>query len=261
MDLDTSRESESQLTDEEDCDQDGDMEDGGRRRRFCNERAQQKQQQQKQQQPNKSSLIAGPSQSSNKRRKPNDSAKSSVMSSRYRAASSFSRKAPYPVARGPLPRRSFQPSYGTRTKRPSNGEQRCTTKKVFNTTNQPVPHDTVIHINPLFIKRFLKKAMIMQHATDPDTKQLATSMADDSFSFKQSPEDALQAAATMAIIRLVTECIEVDLKRDEKANKILAGRLMQQMKEFAKREPDSIQTRQDTDLEPNLSSNTMTNQA
>lgn len=33
----------------------------------------------------------------------------------------------------------------------------------------------------------------------------------------------------MAVIRLVTECIQDDEKRDEKLNKLLAGRLMQQL--------------------------------
>lgn len=111
--------------------------------------------------------------------------------------------------------------------------------------------DHIIHINPKFIKKFIEKSMTMTSANSseagpwPSTTRAkpenpgmpssastassaqarATNMIEN-IDFKTSPHEALLAASTMAVIRLVTECIENDKKRDEKMNKVLVSRLI-----------------------------------
>lgn len=260
MDLVSNKESDSNITDEDECSQDDDRADGGGRRRFCNERAKQQQnQKQHHKQPVRPSPNASSSQSSNKRQRLIENAKTSVMSSQYklkqtnRATTSVCRRTPYPLAR-PCPIRRPSMPYGTRPKPQSDANRRCITKKVFNTTNQPAPHDTVIYVNPKFIKKFLLKAMVMMYPTDV-AKQVVTNREPvDSLSFQHYPADALQAAATMYIVRLVTECIEDDSERDEKSNKVLSTRLMSKMTGSAKQEPDNMmQLCHGSDLESKLS--------
>ena len=118
-------------------------------------------------------------------------------------------------------------------------------------TNDLKPKDTIIHINPKFIKRFIEKSIQLnslnattscqkqeqsqEELTATQMPQAIKSLAKDKqsssskYDFQDCSTESLQAAATMSVIRLVTECIEDDQKRDEKCNKLLAKRLIDQL--------------------------------
>lgn len=87
---------------------------------------------------------------------------------------------------------------------------------------------SVIFINPKFVKKFIEKSIKLTSSSSTATNSSSASMIDN-IDFKTSPKESVQAASTMAIIRLVTECIEDDSKRDEKLNKILVSRLVTAM--------------------------------
>lgn len=116
------------------------------------------------------------------------------------------------------------------------------------------PIGPTIFINPKMIKKFIGKSIELasSSASQPanastsqakssyyDTKNISTLPTTattlsapnfiDNIDLKTSPRESLQAAATMAIVRLVTECIRKDNKRDEKLNKILVARLIDQL--------------------------------
>lgn len=113
-------------------------------------------------------------------------------------------------------------------------------KESINTAllNESNPTDPVIFINPKFIKRFVEKSIQLTiTATQPNLSKVESNSLNeaatsaqtcmlDEIDFRKSTRESLQAAATMAIIRLVTECIENDNKRDERLNKILVNRLI-----------------------------------
>lgn len=247
MDLGGNTEPDSSLTDDEDCDQDGEMADRGRRRRFCNERAEQRKRHHQ-----LSSTIAN---QPNKLPRLGDRRKAPVNRPRYQLMQGEIAPAPmacrrtYPMARPRPVRRPVVP-YDMKPRLKPSGK-RYTTRKVFNTTEDLGPHDSVIFVNPTFIKNFLKKATLMMHPPGQDSKEAITDMPIEDVKFTDSPADAIQAAATMAIIRLVTECIGDDSKRDEKCNKMLASRLMLKMEEFARREQSTIvQDHQDSEAHP-----------
>lgn len=109
------------------------------------------------------------------------------------------------------------------------------------------PKGPVIYINPKFIKKFIEKSMKLSanctsskntpsqmdnnsipndtsRQNTPSTSQITNSI--EQIEFKSCPKKCLQAASTMAIIRLVTECIQDDSKRSESLNKILISRLI-----------------------------------
>lgn len=100
------------------------------------------------------------------------------------------------------------------------------------------PKGPVIFINPNFIKKFVEKSIELsssklQSCSSPSSKsshgQPATTSAsklNENIDFRTCPRESLQAAAAMAIIRLVTECIENARKRDERLNKVLVKRLI-----------------------------------
>lgn len=108
----------------------------------------------------------------------------------------------------------------------------------------PPPKGPVIYINPRFIKKFIGKTIELANKTNGtcessaqkqgmnnkgSKKQISTSKESnmiDNIDFKTSPKESLQAASKMAVIRLVTECIEDSAKRDEELNKTLVSRLI-----------------------------------
>lgn len=92
------------------------------------------------------------------------------------------------------------------------------------------PLGPVIFINPNLVKKFIAKSINLASSTAQTSSQTSFTLSSDvikDIDFKSSPEESLKAACTMAIIRLVTECIEDCNKRDEKFNKILASRLLE----------------------------------
>lgn len=109
------------------------------------------------------------------------------------------------------------------------------------------PKGPVIYVNPRFIKKFIEKsiklsadfpslAVATNHADNnsipndtsrhntPSTSRVYESI--DQIEFKTCSKKCIQAACTMAIIRLVTECIQDDKKQNESQNKILISRLI-----------------------------------
>lgn len=122
----------------------------------------------------------------------------------------------------------------------------------------------VIFINPSFVRRFLEKSLklaslnaanntarnftqtkslldntdLVSNSSNrtscstsdlvPTSSSSSTSMIED-LDFKTKPRESLKAASTMAIIRLVTECIEDTRKRDEKLNKTLVSQLIDKL--------------------------------
>lgn len=99
---------------------------------------------------------------------------------------------------------------------------------------------TVIYVDPKIIKKFIEKSMKLSDPNLVDanargirpnrfTKTYVNSSSIDTVDFKTCSKDLVMAGCTMAIIRLVTECVQDDKKRDEKLNKILVSRLMSKL--------------------------------
>lgn len=122
----------------------------------------------------------------------------------------------------------------------------------------------VIYINPKFVKRFLEKSLELASLNDannsirslatnkssldnndaasrsanqtlcmaselvPIPSSSSTNMIED-IDFKTKPRESLKAASMMAIIRLVTECIEDTRKRDENLNRTLVSQLIDKL--------------------------------
>lgn len=92
------------------------------------------------------------------------------------------------------------------------------------------PIGPVIFINPNLVRKFIAKSINLasnREQTSSQTSFTITSSVIQDIDFKNSSQESLKAACTMAIIRLVTECIEDSNKRDEKFNKILVSRLLE----------------------------------
>lgn len=92
------------------------------------------------------------------------------------------------------------------------------------------PKGPVIFINPNFIRRFIAKSINLASSREPSSSQTSVTIPPSvikDIDFKSSSQESLKAACTMAVIRLVTECIEDSNKRDEKFNKILVSRLLE----------------------------------
>lgn len=99
----------------------------------------------------------------------------------------------------------------------------------------------VIFINPKFIKKFVDKSLKFSSnplgdMTSIETQQegVETNAVDREIAMQESclgicPKNSLQAAAMMTVVRLVTECIEDVSKRDEKMNRELANRILENM--------------------------------
>lgn len=105
-------------------------------------------------------------------------------------------------------------------------------------TNIPTPSnsqvelkkDHVIFINPKFVKKFVEKSLKLNQQTDSHDAQKVGENSPNfthNINFETIPKDCLHTAATMTVIRLVTECIQDDHKRDEKQNKVLVSRLIE----------------------------------
>lgn len=108
----------------------------------------------------------------------------------------------------------------------------------------PKPKGPVIYINPKFVIKLLRKSIdlaptsVTTDETSHDLKSQSTEQHCAPSTCKSSDaqsnrcsisKESLQAASTMAVIRIVTECIENDIKRDEKANKVLISRLLSEL--------------------------------
>lgn len=105
------------------------------------------------------------------------------------------------------------------------------------------PPQSVIYLNPKFIKRFIEKSIKLTSSSTADSSVQTRNHVDDSnelkiapkpimideIDFSTSSKESIQAASTMAIIRIVTECIEDDSKRDERLNKVLISRLINRL--------------------------------
>lgn len=94
------------------------------------------------------------------------------------------------------------------------------------------PLGPVIFINPNLIRRFIAKSINLASNRESTSSQSSLIVSPDvikDIDFKNSPKDSLKAACTMAIIRLVTECIEDSNKRDENFNKVLVSRLLERL--------------------------------
>lgn len=210
---------------EDDCSEDDEKSSEGRRRRFCIERKLQQQQQ------------TGPSGSKPKRSRldQTDQHKSKPQINYVRTSE---RRKKVRVDNRPSSAKVFQTAN-------NNKPERIKQQQI-----QPPQElqEPVIYINPKFIKKFIEKSIKLTHpstssATTTDQRTSVKSNTDSSstshniispasssmiedIDFKTSSRESLQAASTMAIIRLVTECIEDDNKRDEKLNKTLVSRLI-----------------------------------
>lgn len=209
-----------------------------RRRRFCNERQH-------------DSSRAEPSQRA-KRLKSSDSAKPAESSTtKYTKPPAINRR-PKQIPRfGPHLRHHQRTRHLSYREKPhshqSTKQDQSSVKKTytsqtrtFKSTPSTASYGTVIHINPKFIQKFIEKSREL--SSDGPTETSSASQTDttvDSISDKTQgtalqrfgayPRSTLQASAAMATIRLVTECIEDDSKRDEKMNKLLAIRLVEQL--------------------------------
>lgn len=122
----------------------------------------------------------------------------------------------YPIKRRPRPFPTMKPPRRQPTsvgqKRPRLSETyRSTSKEPF--VNQQSTIEPVIHINPKLIKKFIEKSIKLTSNPSNVASQ------------------SLKPAATMTIVRLVTECIEDDSKRDEKMNKVLVTRLLERLEQ------------------------------
>lgn len=120
----------------------------------------------------------------------------------------------------------------------------------------------VIFINPKFVKKFIEKSLKLASSTSTSAKCSSTNKNSpaseglnpptpttsvaipmiDEIDFKTSSKECLQAASTMAVIRLVTECIEDDSKREEKLNKILISRLIDELDQHGRSSQESLDT-------------------
>lgn len=121
-----------------------------------------------------------------------------------------------------------------------------------NSSNQTEPKEPVIYINPRFVQRFVDKSMQLssnnssaQHlGTETNVKMHRFSKTFNSKSkmiesanngtlldVNSIPVQSLQAASAMVVVRLVTECIQNNSKRDERLNKVIAARLVDAIKQ------------------------------
>lgn len=107
-------------------------------------------------------------------------------------------------------------------------------RQIITITCMPIkkdqPKGPVIFINPNFVRRFIAKSINFASSREPSSSQTSVTIPSNvikDIDFKNSSEESLKAACTMAVIRLVTECIEDSNKRDEKSNKILVSRLLE----------------------------------
>lgn len=71
-----------------------------------------------------------------------------------------------------------------------------------------------------------QQLQLQQTSHGPTTTTIALN---DKIDFKTTPREALQSASTMTIVRLVTESIQADFKRNERLNKVLVMRLIDQL--------------------------------
>lgn len=227
-------------SDDDDCSCDEDKPDG-RRRRFCIERKQREEQQkqktnlaQHKPHPIKPNLFR-----IRKLSKLNHSLNRNAIKNQLGKTSVIARKK-INISNSTLPPQSHRFV-------PTNTSDRLELAK--RTSEGPV-----IFINPKFIQRFLEKSLKLasSNVTNNSTRNFAkfkspmentdlvnqkqssnfaspsTSMVENS-DFKTKPRETLKAASTMAIIRLVTECIEDTRKRDEKLNKTLVSQLIDKL--------------------------------
>lgn len=108
------------------------------------------------------------------------------------------------------------------------------------TKNDPLgksPKKTVIYLNPEFVKRLVEKSTAyLSRKIDINASSESTTMdllqsgnnskTLDEIDLKSSDIETLRTASSMAIVRLVTESIRDDSKRDGSLNKNLAARLL-----------------------------------
>lgn len=117
-----------------------------------------------------------------------------------------------------------------------------------------VPKGPVIFISPNFIRRFVGKSIELSMQKRVQNSDLSTNTTStfpdqraptisvntrvENVDFRTCQNDVLQPAATMAVIRLVTECIEDARKRDERLNKALVARLMDALRRHGEQETE-----------------------
>lgn len=258
MDPISKQEDSSTMSDEDDCSGDDDEQKAkGIGRRFCIERKQDQEEHQHRPKQQMASTGSRPKRAridsdrdhrnrveGNRRARTRvDYERSSGRSSRRRACSDQRRQ----VITIQISKNNDQPKAANQVEHPSEPHSHPNPQQLQQRSN-PQPEGPVIFINPNFIKKFIEKSIELtsstsnsnhqQHHNSPlafprnhvhslhtANKMTANKMIEE-IDFKTSPKEALQAASTMAIIRLVTECIEDDSKRDEKLNKTLAARLI-----------------------------------
>jgi len=163
-------------------------------------------------------------------------------SSRFRRPGFTARPHPYHIAQFPTRRQNSGRSCRLKT-----ADGLCTRKVYTNTSHPAIPsyelEDTVIYLNPAFVKKFaelstrLKSPQQLESSEriSPPTVDNARSTDRDSpshngaTSINTFSKESIRAAATMAIIRLVTECIENDGHRDEHMNRSLVDQLVEKV--------------------------------
>lgn len=206
------------VTDEEDCSEDNDRSEDSRRRRLCNERKQ---------------PDAPPEGSKAKKQRTEAHHQSAILYNRNMAKRPRPYIGPRPVGSRVMEAKKSQWKIYSKT--------RDTYASVSGSAN--APQESVIFINPRFIKKFVEKSMklgsmtttanLSSHAGTEQTKSPAAATSSSTvikdIDFDSCPQESLQAAATMTIVRLVAECIQDDYRRDERLNKVLIGRLMDKL--------------------------------
>lgn len=130
------------------------------------------------------------------------------------------------------------------------------------------PKGPVIFISPNFIRRFVEKSfelsMQKRFQTSDQSTATASTMANQKSSatfandkvecvdFRTCHNDVLQQAATMTVIRLVTECIEDARKRDERLNKTLVSRLIDALRKHGQQDKHQSTHQPDRYNDPQL---------
>lgn len=111
-------------------------------------------------------------------------------------------------------------------------------------------NEPVIYINPKFIRKFVDKSMQLssdkalasssecsQHMQrfsktfNRKSKMIESANNSQALDMNSIPVQTLQAVSAMVVVRLVTECVQNDSKRDERLNKVIAARLVDAIKQ------------------------------